>query len=672
MVKNIKVYFVVAISLIFLISCSFFTKKTNLIPRMILFGNPSKTLPKISPGGVKLAYLAPFNNVLNIWLKTVGKDDDKPITKDVGKGIHDFYWAKNNQHLIFIQDKNGDENWHVYKVDIETLETKDMTPFKDVRAYIHTLDKSLPNEVLILMNKENSKLFDVYNLNLISGQLTLVAKNPGNVDIWLADSNLNVKAAVTAKEDGSSELLLRENKDSKWITKLKWDFEDSLVGSFPPEGSRPIGFSIDNKSLYLIDSSSANTKRLVKMNLMKGKKEILSADDEYDIDSVVLNSDSCEPELVSFQKERIEWKALNTDSAQDLKIILSVNKGDLFYIDKSDVQKWIVGFLNDDGPSAYYFYDRKMKKIEFLFYDRPEILDYKLASMKPISFKSRDGLTIHGYLTCSPDKDPKNLPMVLDVHGGPWWRHVWGYDNTPHNITAQLLANRGYACLQVNFRGSSGYGKKFLNAGDREFGGKMQNDLVDATRWAVKEGIADPKKIAISGMSFGGYAALVGATFTPDVFCCAIDFWGPSNLVTMLKSIVAFRPMGKAKWYRRVGNPETEEEFLKSCSPLFKVNQIKIPILIAQGGNDPRVKKEESQQIVDAMKKRGLDYEYLFFPDEGHGIMGLKNRFKLSIAYEKFLAKHLGGRAEGINILFLLKMGMKFLIQKISSYFWFW
>ena len=617
-----------------------------LIPRAVLFGNPEKDHVRISPDGTKIAYLAPHEGALNIWVKTLGKDDDRLVTHGVKQGINNFVWAQNNKHILFLQDSNGDEKWHIFSVDLETYDTVDMTPFKGVSSQILQLDKRVPREVLIAMNKENLKLLDVYRLDLETGGLKRVAKNPGDVDVWLADSQLRVRAAVVAKSDGSSELLLRDNDSVSWGKKLTWSFEDSLVGSVPPKGSRPVSFSRDGVFLYLVDSIGANTKRLIKMNLATGEKEILAADDVYDVDTVVINQETYEPDFVSFVRARREWKALNSAFEKDLDIILSTNKGDLTSIDRSsDDAKWILCFEADDKPRSFYAYDRQAKKMEFLFYDRPALTQYSLAPMQPISFTSRDGLTIHGYLTCPQGKQHKNLPLVLFVHGGPWERDVWGF-NVPINAQAQLLANRGYACLQVNFRGSAGYGKKFLNAGDKEWGGKMQNDLIDAVNWAVKEGIADKHKIAIYGASYGGYAALVGATFTPDVFRCAVDLWGPTNLITALHSLVSFRPMGKAKWFNRVGNPKTDYELLKSRSPLFKVDHIKIPIFIAQGGNDPRVKQAESEQIVAAMKEKGIAYEYMFFPGEGHGFTRPENRFRLAVAVEKFLATHLGGRFE--------------------------
>ena len=373
------------------------------------------------------------------------------------------------------------------------------------------------------------------------------------------------------------------------------------------------------------------------MNLTNSKRTLLSEDSQYDIDFAIENPISHEPEIVSYVKERRIWKSLNADTENELKFILSVNNGDLTYIDRNqDDTKWILTFENDNSSGACYLYDRQTKKIDLLFYDRPYLASYKLPSMKPISFKARDGLIIHGYLTCPIDKEQKKLPIVIDVHGGPWFRNTWGF-----NDQAQWLANQGIACLQINFRGSIGYGKEFLNAGNKEWANKMHNDLIDAVNWVVNEKIADPKKVAIAGMSYGGYAALVGATFTPDVFCCAIDISGPSNLVTMLHSIISFNEMGREKWFRRLGNPELDIDFLKSRSPLFKADQIKIPVFIAHGGNDPRIKQSEADLMVEAMKKNGVTCEYMLFPDEGHQKMRPENTFKLLMGIENFLNEHL-------------------------------
>ena len=624
-----------AIVVLFVFSRYFFTQSTPIIPREVLFGNPTKKSPRISPDGNMLAYLAPVNNVLNVWVKTIGKDDDKPVTKDTRQGIQRFFWVQNSKQILLLQDKDGDENDHLYQVDLNTLKQTSLTPFKDVKVKICAVDKHFPNEIIVLMNKENPKLFDAYRLNLISGETTLVAKNPGNIDNWLADTNLKIRAAVTSDQDGGATVLVRKDESSEWKSILKWDFEDALAGSL-------VCFSKDGDYLYLEDSSGLNAKALKKLEISTGKEEIIAQDPKFDICGALINPDTYKPEAVCFEKERIEWQVLDVKVKEDFEIISKINNGDLFFCNRTfDDDCWVVGFMDDNGPISFYIYDRKTKKAEFLFFHRPDLAKYKLSQMKPISFTSRDGLIIHGYITYPILKLQKNFPMVLLVHGGPWYRDKWGFDS----IT-QWLANRGYVCLQVNFRGSSGYGKEFLNAGNREWGRKMHNDLVDAVDWAIKNKNINPDKVAIFGGSYGGYAALVGATFTPDLFSCAVDIVGPSNLNTLINFIPPYWETFKMQFFMRVGNPETEEDFLNSRSPLFKVDQIKIPILIAQGANDPRVKQAESEQIVAAMKEKGIEYEYVLFPDEGHGFSKPQNRIKFFAIAEKFLAKHLGGRYE--------------------------
>jgi dipeptidyl aminopeptidase/acylaminoacyl peptidase len=607
----------------------------RLIPRSVLFGNPVKTNPQISPDGKRMAYLAPVDQVLNVWVGTVGKEDYKPVTQDRDRGIRIYFWAEDNRHILYLQDVGGNENWRLYAVNLETGETKELTPFENVQVQIVAHNKHHPHELLIGMNKENPQVHDVYHLDLTSGELRMVAKNPGQVADWVTDINLKVRGAMVSTPEGGFELMVREDEQAEWKKLISWDPDDSL-------NSGPIGFSKDGRFIYLKDSRGVNAGRLVKMEIDTGRTEVIVEDPQYDVNTVVIHPDTYEIQMVSFTKARTEWVILDPSIREDIEAISNLHPGDFFLINRDHADTtWLIGFTVDTGAVPFYAFDRKTRKGTFLFYHRPDLNDYTLAPMEPISFKARDGMTIHGYITFPPGKERKNLPMVLNVHGGPWARDTWGY-----NPEAQWLANRGYICLQVNFRGSTGYGKDFLNAGDREWGAKMHDDLVDAVHWAVEQGFADPKKVAIYGGSYGGYAALVGATFTPDLFRCAIDVVGPSNLITLIKTIPPYWSTFLATFYKRVGNPETEEEFLKSRSPLFKVDQIKIPILIAQGANDPRVKQSESEQIVAAMKSKGIDYEYLLFPDEGHGFAKPENRIKFYAAAEKFLARHLGGRFE--------------------------
>jgi len=619
---------------VFLISCV--APQPKLIPREVLFGNPVRTAPKISPDGKQMAYLAPVKNVLNVWVKTIGAQDDRAVTRDDNRGIRRYFWAQDSKHIMCLQDVGGNENWRLYAVDLKTDEMRDLTPFDGVQVRIVDVNKHFPNEMLIAMNKENPRVHDVYHLDLTSGRLRLVAKNPGNIVGWVTDANLQVRGAMAATSEGGFDLMVRKDGSADWRRLVSWDAENSL-------NSGPVSFSKDGKFIYLLDSRDVNASRLVKMELASGKVvEVVAEDPQYDVSDVMVHPDTYKVQAVSFTKARKEWMVLDESIRDDFQRIAKLDHGDFFVYnrDNADVT-WLVGFTKDNGPVSFYALDRKAKRATFLFDHRPDLRNYTLAPMEPISFTSRDGFTIHGYITYPPGKSRKDLPMVLNVHGGPWYRDSWGY-----NPEAQWLANRGWVCLQVNFRGSTGYGKKFLNASNREWGGKMHNDLVDAVHWAVKQGIADPKRVAIFGWSYGGYAALVGAAFTPDLFCCAVDACGPSNLITFIKTIPPYWSSMLTVLHKRIGNPDTEEEFLKSRSPLFKVDQIKIPMLVAQGACDPRVKQDEAEQIVEAMRKGGIDYRYMLFPDEGHGFAKPGNRLKFYAAAEKFLAKYLGGRYE--------------------------
>jgi dipeptidyl aminopeptidase/acylaminoacyl peptidase len=611
------------------------TPPVELIPRSILFGNPEKAGPRISPDGKRLAYLAPVNNVLNVWIGEISSNSYQPITQDTERGIRFYFWAADNKHILYIQDVGGSENWRLYATNIESGETRDLTPFEDVQVQILNHDKHFPNELLLGMNKENPQVHDVYHLNLESGELNLVAKNPGNIAGWITDTQFKVRGAVTAQPDGGNDLLVRESEQDEWREVLTWGPEDSL-------SSGPLSFSKDGRSLYLQDSRNANAGRLVQLNLATDELTVIAEDPEYDVSNVLINPDTYEVQAVAFTRDRNDWQVLDESIQIDFDRIRDIHEGDFSVTGRDDADEtWIVAFLVDNGPVPYYAYHRKEQSAEFLFDNQPRLSHYKMAPMKPISFQARDGLTVHAYLTIPVGVAEGKLPLVLNVHGGPWARDKWGY-----NPEAQWLANRGYACLQVNYRGSTGYGKTFLNAGDREWGRNMHNDLVDAVEWSIQQGIADPQKIAIYGGSYGGYAALVGATFTPDLFCCAVDIVGPSNLITLIKAFPPYWSTFLANFHKRVGNPETEEEFLKSRSPLFKADQIKIPLLIAQGANDPRVKQAESEQIVAALTEKGIDHDYMLFPDEGHGFAKPENRLKFYAAAERFLAQHLGGRYE--------------------------
>jgi len=606
-----------------------------LIPRRVLFGNPHRADPQISPDGTRLAFLAPLDGVLNVWAGPVAGDAFEPITHDTDRGVRVYFWAHDGEHLMYLQDIGGDENWRLHKVHLASGSVEDLTPFEKVQVQLVARDKRHPSELLIAMNRDDERLHDVYHVDVRSGALSQVAKNPGNVLGWLADVEFRVRGAVTSTPDGGTQLLVRDDPTGEWRPFVTWSAEDAM-------SSWPLGFTLDGEHLYLVDSRGVNAARLVRTDLASGEPEVLAADPQYDVGGVVVHQDTREIQMVAFTRARHEWEVLDSTIAADVAAIRGLSPGDFGIHSRShDDRVWVVEFIEDRRPVAYYAFDGATRSGRLLFTTRPDLERYTLAPMEPVGFVARDGLEVHGYVTIPAGAEPAGLPTVLLVHGGPWHRDTWGYDPE-----AQWLANRGYACLQVNFRGSTGYGKRFLNAGNKEWGGRMHDDLVDAVHWAVERGIADPDRIAIYGGSYGGYAALAGATLTPDLFRCAVDIVGPSNLITFIETIPPYWSSYLAMLHDRVGNPETEAEFLRSRSPLTHVDRIRIPMLIAQGANDPRVKQAESEQIVAVMRQKGIDHEYLLFPDEGHGFAKPENRLKFYAAAERFLARHLGGRFE--------------------------
>ncbi len=609
-----------------------------LIPRTVLFGNPDRASPRLSPDGRRLAYLAPDDGVLNVWVGTPGGGDFRPVTDDRDRGVRLYAWAHDNHHLLYLQDKGGDENWRLYKVDPTGGAVEDLTPFDNVQVQLVAHDKHYPHDVLVALNRDDERLHDVYHLDLRTNALTPVAKNPGDVVQWVADAHLVVRAAVATTADGGAVLRVRDDEAGAWRIAATWAPHDALA-------SGPVGFTGDGRALYLTDSRDANATRLVRLTVATGRTDVVAEDPRYDLGGVVVHPDTREVQLVAFTRARQEWTVCDPALAEHVAAIRALNPGDFDIVDRTHADDhWIVAFTRDREPVSYYRYHRPTGRGQFLFHTRSDLAQYTLAAMEPIALAARDGLPLEGYLTLPPGLPPQRLPVVLNVHGGPWHRDVWGYDPE-----AQWFANRGYACLQVNFRGSTGYGKRFLNAGNREWGAKMHDDLVDAVQWAITRGIADPSRIAIYGGSYGGYAALVGATFTPDLFRCALAIVGPSNLITFINTIPPYWSTFLAMLKERVGDPETEAEFLESRSPLTHVDRIRIPLLIAQGANDPRVKRAESEQIVAAMRAKNIPHRYLVFEDEGHGFAKPENRLRFYQAAEEFLAQHLGGRAEPVG-----------------------
>ena len=609
------------------------TQLPTLIPREILFGNPERVSPKLSPNGEYIAYIAPDEkDILQVWLRTPEQEDARKLTDDQKRGIRAFFWTYNPEQLIYLQDADGDENFHLYAVDIQHNIVRDLTPFQGVQANVIALEQQFPSEILVGLNLNNRAKFDVYRINLNNGAVEFDTDNPGNILGWTADANFQIRAAIAATPDGGSDLLYRETVDKPWTTLRHWGPDD--------EGG-VLGLAKDGKTLYLIASHEANASRLLSLDLVSHQETVMAEDEQYDVSYTISHPIEKRIQAVAFYRDQLQWQILDETIASDWQALASVRSGEvnLASRDLAD-QTWLVSYVTDDGPIYYYVYDRASQSSTLLFSHRRELEALPLVSIQPVSYPARDGLTIHGYLTIPQGKDAP-YPTVMLVHGGPWARDIWGY-----NPEAQWLANRGYAVLQPNFRGSTGYGKAFLSAGNREWGAKMHDDLIDGVNWLVSEGIAERDKIAIMGGSYGGYATLVGLTFTPEVFACGVDIVGPSNLITLMESIPPYWKPMMAMFQHRVGNLETEEEFLKSRSPLFFVDKIQKPLLVGQGANDPRVKEAESEQIVNAMRQAGKPVEYVLYTDEGHGFARPENSLHFYAVAEEFLAKHLGGRFE--------------------------
>ncbi len=607
-----------------------------LIPRDVLFGNPERTNPRLSPDGKRLAWIAPdTNNVLQVWVQTLGQEDSRVVTADKKRGVRMYSWAENSRMLGYLQDADGDENFQVYGVDLESGNVRNFTAIQGVRAEIVGGHRDHPDEWLVSLNARDRSTFDVYRLNLNTGALVLDTENPGDVLGWGTDPQFRVRLAYAGMPDGGWEIRVRDDVGSPWRSLIKVGPDDNLS---------QIDFSADGKSLFIQSSVGRDTSAVIEKNLATGEEKVVVASDEVDAGNVMVHPDRHVIEAVSFEPDRSHWKVLDPAVQADFDGIRKLNDGDFWIQSRSrsdDV--WLVGFTSDRASTMFYTWNRKSKQGELLFSVKPKLSDYTLAPMKPVTITARDGLKLRSYLTLPVGVPAKNLPMVLNVHGGPWGRDTWGIDPA-----AQWYANRGYAVLQVNFRGSTGYGKKFLNAGNRQWGLAMHDDLLDAVDWAVKEGIADRSKVAITGGSYGGYATLAGLAFTPDVFACGVDIVGPSNIRTLLGTIPPYWKPVKAMFNVRVGNIDDpkDADLVRAASPLHKADQIRRPLLIGQGANDPRVKQAESEQIVEAIEKSGGKVTYVVYPDEGHGFARPENRIDFQGREERFLADNLGGRYE--------------------------
>jgi dipeptidyl aminopeptidase/acylaminoacyl peptidase len=631
-----------------------------LIPRSILFGNPERARVRLSPDGSSIAFLAPVEGVLNVWVGPASSPEEaRPITADRDRGIREYFWAYTNRHLIYLQDQDGDEDFHAYRVDLETKEVLDLTPLEGIAARIEGVSEKFPEEIMVGINdREERQLHDVYRVDIRTGRRELVQENPGFAGFVL-DDDYQVRLAVTITPDAGQLLLIPDAEaELGWKEYLLIEPEDSMT-------SFPAGFDKSGRKLYFIDSRERNTAALTWIDLDTGAWELLAEDPRADIGGVLTHPTEKHVQAVSFDYARQEWKILDEAVRADFEYLESVTDGDLQITGRTlDDRYWTVVYLMDEGAPRFYLYDREQREARFLFTTDPRLDEQPLVKMQDVIITARDGQKLVSYLSLpagsvppdAPSSDPsaivrphRPLPMVLLVHGGPWARDDWGYD-----AEHQLLANRGYAVLSVNFRGSTGFGKEFINAADGQWGASMHDDLLDAVQWAVEQKIADPKRVAIMGGSYGGYATLVGLTMTPEVFACGVDIVGPSNLVTLLENPPPYWMPIMPVMRKRVGDYTTDEgrKFLEERSPLFHVDRIQRPLLIAQGKHDPRVKQAESDQIVAAMRDKGIPVTYMLFLEEGHGFARPENRFAFYAVAEAFLAEHLGGRFEPVGDAF--------------------
>ncbi len=607
-----------------------------LLPLEHFFDNPERAGARLSPDGRTISYLAPRDGVLNVWVRPRSGGPEIPVTDDRNRGVRSYFWSRDGRYILFVQDTGGDENYHVFAVDPgQPDRIRDLTPFAGVRAGIVAAPRATPRQVLVSLNRRDPALFDVYALNLASGRLVRVAENPGNVVGWTADRQGVVRAARAQTPAGDFAILVRDDADGAFRQIAEYANED---------GGYLVGFTPDGSALWVGSARGADLMRLVELDLTDGSERVIDADEEADLSGPIVSDRTGELLGAAYLRDRLVVHAFDARFAADWQAVRALHHGDPgIGGEDADERSWIVSFDDDRDPGATFLFDRTSGAAEFLYRSRPWLDPVTLAPMTPVTIPSRDGLDLHSYLTLPVGSSGAGLPLVVFVHGGPWARDAWGYDPT-----VQFLANRGYAVLQVNYRGSTGFGKHFMHAAEREFAGKMHDDLIDGVEWAVAEGVADPERIGIYGGSYGGYAALVGVTFTPDVFAAAVSYVGPSSLVTLTRSFPAYwRPLLASTWFRYVGDPDDPDDLadMERRSPLGRVDRITTPLLVIQGANDPRVTKQESDQIVAALRARGVPVDYICKDDEGHGFVKPENRMEAFAAIERFFAEHLGGRA---------------------------
>jgi dipeptidyl aminopeptidase/acylaminoacyl peptidase len=620
---------------------------TELIARDALFGNPERANVQISPDGKYLSWVAAVDGVLNVWVAPADNPSQaRAVTQDKARGIRSYFWSYHPDTLLYLRDSGGDEDFHLYAVDLKTGQAKDLTPFPKTTAQVAGVSPKHPGTILVGMNDRDAQWHDIYKVDLASGNRTVLEKNDAQIAGYIADADYTLKYAQRSRPDGGADVL-RRGANGAWEKFDDIPFEDVLTTS-------PGGLTLDGKTLYFTDSRGRNTAALFAIDVASGTRTLVLEDARADVGGTLADPATGKVQAVSVDYLRDEWKVVDPAIRADLEKLEAIGPGDVSVNTRTlDDKTWIVAYSAAEAPLVYYRYDRSAGTLTKLFSARPKLEGKPLVPQWPVEIASRDNKTLVSYLTLPRSADANNdgkadapVPLVLLVHGGPWARDSYGYGG--YN---QWLANRGYAVLSVNFRGSTGFGKDFTNAGNGEWAGKMHDDLIDAVQWAVKQGVTTQDQVAIMGGSYGGYATLAGLTFTPDAFACGVDIVGPSNLNTLLSTVPPYWASFFEQLAKRMGDPRTDagKKWLTERSPLTRADQIKKPLLIGQGANDPRVKQAESDQIVKAMQAKNIPVTYVLFPDEGHGFARPENNKAFNAVTEGFLAQCLGGRAEPIG-----------------------
>lgn len=618
-----------------------------LIERAKLFGNPTKAGGQISPDGKWISFLAPRDGVMNVWVAPVGQlQNARPLTAEKTRPIRQVIWAPDSKQVLFVNDKGGDENFLLYGVDVASGTQRLLTPFERTRVRFLGGSTVIKDRILIGVNNRDPRWHDVYDLNLTTGQLTKVMQNDGYAG-FLADDQLKLRVAVKPRADGGVEYFRVTGTTVETTPFTTVGFEDT-------SNTEPLGFTTDGRTLYWADARGRDRAVIVAQDVASGRTTVVAESQRADLSGGLFDTKTGTIQAYADYYLTNEYVPIGNALKADLDFLKAQNKGTFYIGSRTEADdKWIVSFDPITAPPSTWLYDRRARTLTELYTARAELVGAPLVQMWPIEIKSRDGLTLPSYLTLPKGADTNGdgkadrpVPMILWVHGGPWARDGHGFN--PYH---QWFANRGYAVLSVNFRGSTGFGKSFVSAGNLQWGRKMHDDLIDAVEWAVRSGVTTKDKVAIGGGSYGGYATLAGMTMTPETFACGVDIVGPSNLNTLLATVPPYWEAGRQQMYRRLGNPTTEEgkALLRERSPLTYADRIQRPLLIGQGANDPRVNVAESDQIVAAMKAKNIPVTYVVFPDEGHGFARPANNIAFNAITENFLAGCLGGRAEPIG-----------------------